>query len=96
MKLDDTVQYIDHRLKISGSRNPDVFSRAAVKRIFRFSRGIPRLINVACEQALVKAWTQEIRTVSPAIAAEIIAELQPDIEREGLWFRISRWLFAGK
>jgi general secretion pathway protein A len=96
MKLDDTIHYIDHRLKVSGSRIPNIFSRAAIKRIYRFSRGIPRLINVACEQALVMAWTQELRSVSPAIAAEIIAELQPDNEREGIWSRISRRLFAGK
>jgi hypothetical protein len=42
------------------------------------------------------AWTEESRSVSPAIAAEIIAELQPDNEREGIWSRISRRLFAGK
>lgn len=96
MKLDDTTRYINHRLKISGSRIPDIFSPAAVRRIYRFSRGIPRLINVACEQALVMAWTRETLSVSPSIAAEVIAELQPDDEREGLWSRILHRLFAGK
>ncbi len=96
MKLDDTTHYINHRINISGSRIPEIFSPAAVRRIYRFSHGIPRLINVACEQALVMAWTQEIRSVSPSIAAEVISELQPVDEREGLWYRISRWLFAGK
>ena len=96
MKLDDTTHYINHRLKISGSRIPELFSRAAVRRIYRFSHGIPRLINVACEQALVLAWTREIRSVSSSMAAEIIEELQPVDVREGLWIRISRRLFAGK
>lgn len=96
MKLDDTTCYISHRLKISGSRNPDIFSHAAIRRIYRFSHGIPRLINVACEQALVMAWTREVRSVSPSIAAEVIAELQPDDEREGLWHRILKRLLAGK
>lgn len=96
MKLDDTTRYINHRLKISGSRIPNIFSPSAVRRIYRFSRGIPRLINVACEQALVMAWTRETLSVSPSIAAEVIAELQPDDEREGLWSRISNRLFAGK
>lgn len=96
MTLDDTDQYINHRLKISGSRIPDIFSRAAIRRIYRFSRGIPRLINVACEQALVVAWTRELRSVSPAIVAEIVSELRPADERNGLWQRMSRWLFAGK
>lgn len=96
MKLDDTTHYINHRLKVSGSRIPDIFSHAAVRRIYRFSHGIPRLINIACEQALVMAWTQEIRSVSPSIAAEVITELQPVDECEGIWSRILRRLFAGK
>lgn len=96
MKLDDTTRYINHRLKISGSRIPDIFTPAAIRRIYRFSHGIPRLINVACEQALVMAWTREVRSVSPSIAAEVIAELQPDDGREGLWCRIKQRLFAGK
>jgi general secretion pathway protein A len=96
MKLDETAHYISHRLKVSGNRAPDIFSRAAVRRIYRFSRGIPRLINVACEQALVMAWTRECATVSPAIAAEVVAELQPVDERVTLLSRITRWLTAGK
>lgn len=96
MKLDDTIRYINHRLMISGSRIPDIFTTAAIRRIYRFSRGIPRLINVACEQALVVAWTRELRSVSPAIAAEIISELRPVDERNGFWQRISSWLCAGK
>ncbi len=96
MKLEDTFQYINHRLKMSGSRIPGIFTRGAVKRIYHFSRGIPRLINVACEQALVMAWTCEMLSVSPSIAAEVIAELQPAEERKGLWSRISQRLFAGK
>jgi general secretion pathway protein A len=96
MKLDDTTHYINHRLKISGSRIQELFSRAAVRRIYRFSHGIPRLINVACEQALVLAWTREIRSVSSSMAAEVIVELQPVDMREGFWIRISRRLFAGK
>lgn len=96
MRLDDTIRYINHRLMISGSRIPDIFTIAAIRRIYRFSRGIPRLINVACEQALVVAWTRELRSVSPAIAAEIITELRPVDERNGFWHRISSWLFAGK
>jgi general secretion pathway protein A len=96
MKLDDTRDYINHRLKISGSRIPGIFSRKSVKHIYRFSGGIPRLINVACEQALVMAWTRESLTVTPEISAQVLLELKPTDERTGLWFRISRWLFAGK
>ena len=96
MKLDDTAQYINHRLKIAGSRIQNIFSSAAIKRIYRFSHGIPRLINVACEQALVMAWTRNTLAVSSSDAAEVIIELQPDDGYTGVWNRISCWLFARK
>ena len=96
MNIDETSQYISHRLRISGSRIPDIFSARAVKRIYRYSHGNPRLINVVCEQALVMAWTRETQSVSPSIVADVIAELHPDGENNGLRSRISNWLFAGK
>ena len=96
MKLNETVDYINHRLKISGSRIPGLFSLGAVKQIYRFSKGVPRLINVACEQALVMAWTQESTVVTPLIAAQVVAAVKLDPVRYGLWSRISNWLFAGK
>jgi len=96
MKLKDTQDYINHRLKVSGSRIPGIFSPKAVKQIYRFSRGIPRLINVACEQALVMAWTRESLTITPEISSQVLLELKPTVERNSFWFRITRWLFAGK
>lgn len=100
MELHESGDYINHRLKISGNRIPGLFTVGAVKRIYSFSCGIPRLINVACEQALIMAWTRESLTVTPEIAAQVIAQVitesRPDPGRRGLWRRISRWLFAGK
>jgi len=96
MGLDDTKEYISHRLKISGSRIPGLFSKGAVKHIYRFSGGIPRLINVACERALIMAWTRESLTVTPYIAAQVIAEAGAVAPRRGLWERITGLLFPGK
>ncbi|HIJ96223.1 MAG TPA: AAA family ATPase [Desulfuromonadales bacterium] len=97
MDLKETGDYINHRLRISGSRIPGIFSPGAIKRIFRFSGGIPRLINVACEQALVMAWTRDSLTVTPALAGKVLDELRPKGERSGMVYRISHWLMnAGK
>jgi len=92
----DTGDYIRHRLKVSGCRIPGLFTSGAIKRIYRFSRGVPRLINIVCEQALVMAWTQESSTVTPAIAAQVIIEAQPSPTRRGMWQRIHGWLWSGK
>ncbi|MGD0584158.1 MAG: AAA family ATPase [Oryzomonas sp.] len=96
MGLDDTKEYISHRLKISGNRIPGLFSSGAVKHIYRFSGGIPRLINVACERALIMAWTRESLTITPDIAAQVIAEAGAVAPRRGLWERIVGLLFPGK
>jgi general secretion pathway protein A len=67
-----------------------------VKRIYRFSGGIPRLINVACERALVMAWTRESLAITPYIAAQVIAEAGAAAHRRGLWERIAGLFFPGK
>jgi len=92
----DTSDYIRHRLKVSGCRIPGLFASGAVKRIYRFSQGIPRLINIVCEQALVLAWTQESSTVTTAIATRVISEAQPSPDRRGVWQRIHGWLWAAR
>ena len=94
MNMHDTGDYIRHRLKISGCRLPGLFSSGAVKRIYRFSRGVPRLINIVCEQALVMAWTLESSSVTPAIAARIIEGAGHVSGRRSIWQRIHGWLWA--
>lgn len=96
MNRRDTGDYIRHRLKVSGCRLPGLFTSGAVRRIFRFSRGIPRLINIVCEQALVMAWTQESDTVTSAIASRVITEAQQKPDRRSLWQRLHGWLWSGK
>lgn len=96
MSILDTADYIRHRLKVSGCRIPGLFSAGAVKHIYHFSRGVPRLINVICEQALVMAWTQELGSITPAITRKIIKESRPGSGQRGLWQRLHRWLWAGR
>lgn len=95
MDIDDTAAYIRHRLKSAGGRNPELFSKGAVKKIYKFSSGYPRLINVVCEQALVMAWTLESLTVSPLMASEVIAEAETASGRAGVWESISDWYRRG-
>ncbi|WP_298432057.1 ExeA family protein [Geobacter sp.] len=82
MNRDDTREYIRHRIRIAaGGREPVVFAAAAVKRIFRFSGGLPRLINAACDRALLLAYTREAREVSAAMAAAAIADVAGETRR---------------
>lgn len=85
MGLDDTQSYIRHRIRIAaGGREPVLFSPGAVKKIFGFSGGLPRLINAACDRGLLLAYTTEAREVSPAMAATAIADVATESRRPSI------------
>ena len=85
MEFSDSCDYIRHRIRFAaGGSEPLSFSAGALNKIFRFSGGLPRLINSACDRALLLAYTSEIREVSPAMAAACIADLRKDAPRSHL------------
>src|SRR5262249_41291323 len=49
----ETFRYVEHRLRIAGLPGAVPFTRAAMVRIFKYSRGIPRVINLVCDRALI-------------------------------------------
>ena len=81
LTIDETVQYIRHRLTIAG--NPDVmrFHGDIPALIYRFSGGIPRLINILCDFALLSAFTEGEKEVN----ADIIREVAHDLESRDYW-----------
>ena len=56
---DDLEHYIRHRLALAGSQGRPYFTRAAVRRIHRFSGGGPRIINNLCDKALLAGYIRE-------------------------------------
>jgi general secretion pathway protein A len=91
--LAETEAYIRHRLKIASTAEPPVFTKGAVRRIFRFSGGIPRLINMACDRALLKAYTLNRGQVDATCAAKALQELEDN--RIGSPKGRFRWVGAG-
>ena len=69
---EETCHYIERRLELAGAQSQaaTIFSAEAVKAIYRYSQGIPRLINSLGEQALLSAWTRQLRVVPPEIVEE--------------------------
>lgn len=66
LSLAETHTYIKHRLMICKG-NPDLFNNAAIKQIYQFSKGIPRVINIICHSALLGAYALEAKTITPKI-----------------------------
>ena len=71
----ETGQYIRHRLQVASRKIADIFTRSAINKIHRYSGGIPRLINIAGDRALLCAYGFNQHKVSAAIATAAIAEL---------------------
>jgi general secretion pathway protein A len=62
----ETREYIVHRLRVAGGR-PDLFTPAAIDRVHHIARGNPRQINIICDRALLGAYSQGLRQVTPEI-----------------------------
>src|SRR5688572_7866787 len=71
---DETMAYVNHRMRVAGS-NVEVLTTAALREIDRWSEGIPRIINVICDRALLGAFTQETHHISPALIRSAAGEV---------------------
>jgi general secretion pathway protein A len=66
LSREETMGYVRHRLRVAGASG-DIFTAAALGEVHRLSSGIPRVINVTCDRALLGAYTREQRSVTPAL-----------------------------
>lgn len=71
----ETVSYIHHRVRIASGEQVIMFSQDAIRRIYKYSRGIPRLINIACDRALLAAYGFDQKKVSAKTANIAVSEL---------------------
>jgi type II secretory pathway predicted ATPase ExeA len=72
----ETNAYIDHRLEVAGSQGRRIFAEDTYPTIFRYTAGIPRLVNTLCDTAMMAAFGQDRDTVSSEDLDAAIRELQ--------------------
>jgi general secretion pathway protein A len=73
---EQTHEYIAERLRIAGADGTPIFSPQAIDVVHRYSRGIPRVVNLLCDNALGTAYVEEQRPIQPEIVEEIAREFQ--------------------
>jgi len=78
MDFQDTVDYINHRLGVAGGRGGAIFSRWALKRIYRYSRGLPRLINAVCDRMLLAGYARDTARINFWTAEAGIRDMRKD------------------
>jgi len=76
LDAEETGHYINHRLRRAALGTPLEFPRAATDLIHARSRGVPRIINVICDAALVFGYAEDRRTFDEATIGEVIDELE--------------------
>jgi general secretion pathway protein A len=80
LEPEEAAGYIQRRLELAGAPQADaLFPRETVGRVFRHSRGIPRLINTVCENALISAYARQSPMVTPDIIDEVAADLRLNV-----------------
>jgi general secretion pathway protein A len=72
----DTELYIQHRLEVAGSQGRQIFDPEAFALIFRFTGGVPRLVNTLADTAMMSAFAQDRATVGVDDVKAAIEELQ--------------------
>ena len=70
-----TEGYIRYRLSVAGSRSTDLFFPDAIDRIHEYSRGLPRLINALCDNAMLSAYSTGMREIDLPILDSVIAQM---------------------
>ncbi len=76
LDYDEMVHYIAHRITKAGGRGKVRFTRKALKEIYKYSHGTPRLINAVCDRALLIGYTQEKKQISAAIIKRSAREIE--------------------
>jgi general secretion pathway protein A len=73
----ETQYYIQHRLNIAGASYP-IFDTKVQQRIFKYSHGVPRIINLICDRCLLCAYSENVPKVSTKILSKVVKEIDVD------------------
>jgi general secretion pathway protein A len=83
LSREEAFQYIDHRLRVAGALT-EIFEPAAKREVFRLTGGVPRIMNVICDRALLGAYSIESRTVNRQLVRKAASEVSGQTVRPWL------------
>ena len=79
LDLDETARYIDHRIRVAGGDGRPTFSPWAIRKIQRYSGGVPRLINAVCDKALLYGYVNGTYELKARAVGQAIRELEGEV-----------------
>jgi general secretion pathway protein A len=75
LNKEDTKKYVRKRLRIAGTFNLNIFTPKAINKIYQYTKGIPRLINIVCDNALLMGYATDQKVIGRKIVHEAIKNL---------------------
>jgi general secretion pathway protein A len=69
-------QYVQHRLHVSGGNGTPYFTKAAMWRVYRYTQGIPRLVNALCDKALLGGFVAQSERINYGLVNRAVRELE--------------------
>lgn len=76
LNRDELKRYILHRLEVAGNASGVTFTDAAIRVIYKYTAGIPRMINSLCDKVLLGAYVQETHEITPSLVKSSIRDLE--------------------
>jgi len=76
LSLEEMSEYIVHRMTVAGNGEALDFPSETLALIYKYSRGIPRLVNIICDFLMLSAFAEESTVASPEMAREVLGDLE--------------------
>jgi general secretion pathway protein A len=72
----ETYRYVEHRMRVAGLPGALPFTRGSLAQIYKFSHGIPRVINLVCDRALMAGYSNRVREITPGLVTSAARNLE--------------------
>jgi len=87
---EESKEYIEHRLKLVGSSSSETFTPKAISMIISYAQGIPRVINILCDNAFLIGYGLSRKKVDTDIIREVIESMEGPVPRQAIPTRIGK------
>ncbi len=95
LTFNECKEYIQYRINIAAQKSAIKFDRAAYRHIFKYSKGIPRLINIICDRSLLTAFVMNQFKISAQIAKASVNELANRGQTKSYGITTGKWALIG-
>jgi hypothetical protein len=82
LTVEESRDYIEHRLKLVGSGTSDTFTPQAISEITKYAKGIPRVINIVCDNAFLGGFSESKKKIDAKIILDVIKNLEGPSRRQ--------------